>query len=334
MAHGRYRTVKPEHWGDRHLPEISRSAHLTWIGTWNFSDDKGVIENDPHWIRSQIYPRRTDVDLKDIENEITELITAGFMISFEYKGIKYLITRTFNLHQKIDKPRPSKIPDQLINRLRADSSADDKEPAKRRRDSSPKGSEKSPCSVEYGNSSVPEGNKGPNGPGAADATPDELVKLYKGLDKTGKAVAEFIEQHRPKFLEPYFDAWNIFARANKFPEVKEPTPSRRKKLAVRLGEKTFDFLGILKKAKASEFIRTGTFFSYLTIKITSRSWREITTVRPRTKRHPAPATSPRSRPVLMLISYISSSDPKRPQSIRGRLTQRFMTTWFPGPNSP
>ena len=40
----RIRTVKPEHWSDKQLSEITLPAHLFWIGTWNFSDDEGVFE--------------------------------------------------------------------------------------------------------------------------------------------------------------------------------------------------------------------------------------------------------------------------------------------------
>lgn len=110
----RYRTVKPEHWDDKKLPNVSLGAHLLWIGMWNFSDDKGVIENDPIYIKSNIFPRRKDVTPKHVEKWLNELIGQGFIIPFKYNEESFFITRTFSLHQKIDKPTPSKIPDETI----------------------------------------------------------------------------------------------------------------------------------------------------------------------------------------------------------------------------
>jgi len=123
----RIRTVKPEHWSDKKLPKISRAAHLTWIGIWNFSDDRGVIEADPLLIKANVYPRRTDVSVKDIEKEIAELIEQKYLVEFTYQDDLYYITRTFGTHQKIDKPRPSRIPAEIISRVIAEPSANDRE---------------------------------------------------------------------------------------------------------------------------------------------------------------------------------------------------------------
>lgn len=109
----RIRTVKPEHWDDKNLVLISMQAHLLWIGTWNYSDDKGIIENDPVYIKSKIFPRRTEVRVEQISQWIEQLIKARYMIPFDYKGQGYLISRTFIEHQRIDKPQPSKIPESI-----------------------------------------------------------------------------------------------------------------------------------------------------------------------------------------------------------------------------
>jgi hypothetical protein len=110
----RIRTIKPEHWNDKQLPNISLQAHLLWIGTWNFSDDKGVFENDPILIRSQIFPRRTDVKLEHIQSWLDQLVKVKYIIPFTHNNENYFITRTFGVHQRIDKPQPSKIPDDVL----------------------------------------------------------------------------------------------------------------------------------------------------------------------------------------------------------------------------
>jgi len=106
----RIRSVKPEHWNDKELPNISLQAHLLWIGMWNFSDDDGILEADPLLIRSQVFPRRVDIRTEQMDQWLGQLVKARFVIPFEYNGSGYYIHRTFKAHQKMDKRKPSKIP--------------------------------------------------------------------------------------------------------------------------------------------------------------------------------------------------------------------------------
>lgn len=113
----RIRSIKPEHWGDKYLPNISLGAHLLWISMWNFSDDKGIIERDYDLLKANTFPRRKEVKPIQIEKWVKELIKYEFVIPFQHKGIQYLIHRTFDVHQKIDRPQPSKISDDVIRRV-------------------------------------------------------------------------------------------------------------------------------------------------------------------------------------------------------------------------
>jgi hypothetical protein len=110
----RIRTVKPEHWNDKELSKISFQAHLFWIGTWNFSDDEGVFEDDVNLLKSQIFPRRTDVRVEQVTQWLDQLVKARFIIPFVFNNQGYYIHRTFKIHQKIDRPQPSKIPENVI----------------------------------------------------------------------------------------------------------------------------------------------------------------------------------------------------------------------------
>jgi hypothetical protein len=118
----RIRTIKPQHTQDKNLPFISLQAHLLWILSWCFSDDEGVIENDPLLLKSQIFPRRTDIRIEQIQQWIDQLIKARYLIPFTHNSEGYLLHRTFKVHQKIDRPQPSKIPSDVIRRLLDDCS--------------------------------------------------------------------------------------------------------------------------------------------------------------------------------------------------------------------
>lgn len=113
----RIRSIKPGHCSDRELPNISFGAHLMWVLNWCFSDDLGVFENDPTLIKSNVFPRRKDVKEAHVELWLKNLSDHHFIISFEYKGSNYFINRTFEKHQKIDKPQPSNIPKDVIRRV-------------------------------------------------------------------------------------------------------------------------------------------------------------------------------------------------------------------------
>jgi hypothetical protein len=119
----RIRTIKPIHWNDKELPKISLPAHLLWIASWNFSDDDGVFESDPLLIKSQVFPRRTDIRMEQISQWLDQLVKARFIIPFCYEGEGYYWSRTFKTHQKIDKRQPSKIPSEYLRKVHADWSA-------------------------------------------------------------------------------------------------------------------------------------------------------------------------------------------------------------------
>lgn len=110
----RIRTIKPQHWDDRRLPEVSLQAHLLWIASWNFSDDKGIFEADPILIKSKAFPRRTDIRIEQVSQWLDQLVKARFIVPFNYNDESYYVSRTFETHQKIDKPQPSKIPSEII----------------------------------------------------------------------------------------------------------------------------------------------------------------------------------------------------------------------------
>jgi hypothetical protein len=244
----RIRTIKPQHVTDKELPNISLQAHLFWLLSWCFSDDDGVLENDPLLLKSQIFPRRNDIRVEQISQWIDQLTKARFMIPFSYNGEGYLLQRTFNVHQKIDRPQPSKIPSEIIEKTRRtfdEHSTNDR-----------------PCIVEDSNSKV----KG-RANALVAASPDISASLqidYKKLIEsvTGKelkdiwlSLRDFIIKNKPGFIEPYVDAWNVFGPKLGLSKVDSISDSRRKKFRTRIKEDAFDFIKILEKIKKSAYLK-------------------------------------------------------------------------------
>lgn len=87
---------------------------------------------------------------------------------------------------------------------------------------------------------------------------EELVKSLDGKDKATvwTSIRDFIRDKRPRFFEPYMDAWNVFAIGLKI--IEEPqrvTPKRVNKFKTRITEPGFDYLKILEKVKTSTFMK-------------------------------------------------------------------------------
>jgi len=102
----------------------------------------------------------------------------------------------------------------------------------------------------------------------ADATPatesQALKKEWEALVEhlTGKdlktvwsGLRDFISQKKPDFIDPYKEAWNIFASQYKLASVEVLNESGKKKFKTRIQEQGFDFLKILEKIKGSVMLK-------------------------------------------------------------------------------
>jgi hypothetical protein len=90
----------------------------------------------------------------------------------------------------------------------------------------------------------------------------DLEKEYKVLVKDKKDIFLFIRDKKPAFIEPYYDFWNIFAGEHSLPKLTTINKKRKQHFAVRVKETSFNFPEILRKAKLSDFLLTGSWFGF------------------------------------------------------------------------
>jgi hypothetical protein len=102
----RLRTVKPEFWTDERVGEVSVTARLLFIATWNFADDHGGLDRSAKQLKAQAFP----YDNIDCEPLIQELLQVGLLLEYEVDGKKYLHINGFRKHQKVEKPAKPRIP--------------------------------------------------------------------------------------------------------------------------------------------------------------------------------------------------------------------------------
>ena len=82
----------------------------------------------------------------------------------------------------------------------------------------------------------------------ADLTGKDLKTVWSGL-------RDYIATKQPNFIEPYHEAWNLFAKNFGLAQVEIINDSRKKKFKVRIEEKGFDFVKILSKIQASNMLK-------------------------------------------------------------------------------
>ncbi len=103
----RKRMVDPEFWLDEEITSLGFEFRLFYIGTWNFADDYGVVENSAKKLKAQVFP----YDDVDCEPMITKLIKLGKFIEFEAEGKKWLFIKKFLKYQRVDKPSRNRNPE-------------------------------------------------------------------------------------------------------------------------------------------------------------------------------------------------------------------------------
>lgn len=269
--------IKPDFWNDEKLGVESESVQLTYIGTWTFSDDYGVVKGNPVWLKSQIFPYKQSLRIEVFSKWLEALEAQDLIIPFALRGERFYFIRNFRLHQSVDKPSKTRncTEEELISVLKSsgwnlqqDNSCvrlDDYSNSTRvPLEDEEKRSIREVKSIRESNDSLAD-KSAVNG---FHKEQNELRKEFKALDipddvrEAWSFIKNWIDEKKPDFIEPYVLAWNAFAAYYKFPSVKQINPTRRKKFATRISEPGFDFFAILAIVKKSEFLRNGDWFGF------------------------------------------------------------------------
>jgi hypothetical protein len=218
-------------------------------------DDYGGYFADARRLRPSLFPFLLEqISEKDVERWVRECEKSGLIKVFTYEGKQYL--QILDFKQRLDKSR-AKYPFPPEN-------IDSQQPVDETTISgnSLTKSTEFPAEVEEEKKLKREKKTPPKGGDGADAPPDDIEQEYSKLEKSKRLICDFIKEKQPTFIQPFVDLWNIFAQEKSLPKVTKLSNSRKRKFKVRLSEKGFDFLEILKKASKSEFLLTGNWFGF------------------------------------------------------------------------
>jgi hypothetical protein len=106
----RIRTIKPEFFTSLTIADLPNlEARLTFVGLWTHVDDDGRCVDEPRLVRAAIWPL-DDRLAADVDADLRALHEASLIRRYEVAGRRYLAVTNWKEHQRIDKPKPSKLP--------------------------------------------------------------------------------------------------------------------------------------------------------------------------------------------------------------------------------
>ena len=104
----RIRTIKPEFWKHEDLSELPPETHMLAASLLNYSDDEGYFNANPKLIQAECSPLREDST--NVRRSIELLSEIGYIRLFDGSdGKRYGHVVTFDTHQRVDRPKASKI---------------------------------------------------------------------------------------------------------------------------------------------------------------------------------------------------------------------------------
>jgi len=110
----RIRTIKPEFWTSNDIADLSLEDRLLFIGLWSYVDDHGRGRAEAHLIIAALFPRDMFANPREtvarVSRGLSHLSDAGLIHRYEVEGAPFFAVTAWTKHQRVDKPRPSRIP--------------------------------------------------------------------------------------------------------------------------------------------------------------------------------------------------------------------------------
>ncbi len=106
----RIRTIKPEFPHSESVGRLTRDARLLFIQLWTLCDDSGKARAASRVLASLLYPYDDDA-ANLIDGWLEELERERCIDRYVVDGATYLQVVKWSVHQKIDRPSQSKLPD-------------------------------------------------------------------------------------------------------------------------------------------------------------------------------------------------------------------------------
>ncbi|WHU45147.1 hypothetical protein QNM97_13910 [Gordonia sp. L191] len=109
----RKRMLWPGYFDSEQLATLTLPACRTFEGFWVFADDRGRMKYDPDQLWADVWIKRRRIDnisIDDVADHLEALVTNGQLCHYRVGGADFLHVISWDEHQKINHPTPSKLP--------------------------------------------------------------------------------------------------------------------------------------------------------------------------------------------------------------------------------
>lgn len=95
----RIRSLKPDAFKSESLSRVPRGTRWTFAGLWTYVDDAGRGKDNARLIWAALYPLDPEIEVDDVEHDLTLLVRIGAVIRYVADGARYLAIPAFDKHQ-------------------------------------------------------------------------------------------------------------------------------------------------------------------------------------------------------------------------------------------
>jgi hypothetical protein len=107
----RIRSIKPEFWRSDDVAELDIFTRLLFIGLWSYVDDHGRGRDNAQLIVADLFPLDDPREsFANVRESLAKLLAQGLILRYEVAGRRFLYICTWEKHQRVDKPQPSRFP--------------------------------------------------------------------------------------------------------------------------------------------------------------------------------------------------------------------------------
>lgn len=104
----RIRSIKPDFFRDEDLAVFSFAHRLLFIGLWNLSDRRGLLEDRPRRIHADLFPFDPSLDVDAMLTDLAEGLRP-FILRYTVNGRRFIAVINFLKHQRPHKTEPESV---------------------------------------------------------------------------------------------------------------------------------------------------------------------------------------------------------------------------------
>lgn len=201
----RKRMLDPNIWDSKDFSKLSLLAKLVFIGMFSLADDEGKGRAEASFLKSKIFPFDDGLRVADIDKTLEEIASHMSVTLYAQDGCDYYVLNNWHKWQKVEKPRPSLLPDFDGNTCKVIRGTFPEESAKRRGSVAPNKIEKNITEEKR-----KENNKKENSPaGSGSNCPSNIFTIWENIN--ARPITGF-EAERLQDLENIFSTqWIVDA---------------------------------------------------------------------------------------------------------------------------